>query len=282
MKVIRREFFNVARSDRFVIVPIGDVHLGAKACDEELLKHTVSKIKNTPNYYWIGMGDFCDYISLSDPRFNAGAIADWIKLSDLHNLSKVQTDRFVEMLAPIADKCLGLVKGNHEDVIRKHYERDIYLDIVNAVKQEAGFPETHKLALGYCGWLRLAFYSDDKNVRTVVDTSLHHGFVGGKLKGSKALNMERWLWTHDCDLTLMGHSHNKDTFSTSTIGLDHRGNIKSVQRRGAFTGTFLKGYSEEGSTYSEVKGYFPQPVGTIEVVLQPGAYEYNERVKIVN
>ena len=44
MRVIRREFYNVSRSDIYHITPLGDVHLGSVACDEALLQATVDRI----------------------------------------------------------------------------------------------------------------------------------------------------------------------------------------------------------------------------------------------
>ena len=68
MRVIRREFYNVSRSDIYHITPLGDVHLGSVACDEALLQATVDRIASDPMGYWIGMGDACEFINVSDKR----------------------------------------------------------------------------------------------------------------------------------------------------------------------------------------------------------------------
>lgn len=283
MRIIRREFYNMSRSDYITIVPLGDVHLGSVACDEDLLASTIQRIERDPNCYWLLMGDACDFIQSKDWRFNPGTLAEWITVKDLNNISGVQKDRFLSYVEPIAAKCLGVIEGNHELSIKSHYERDIYSEIVTEIKEMAGALEVYKLGLGYYGWLRMAFYSDEgNNVRSAIDICLHHGFVGGRLAGAKALNMERFLWTHNADLVLMGHSHNVATFRASVQGLDHRGNFVERVRKGAFTGTFLSDVNLDGeSTYSERKGYLPNPVGTITIVLQPGNTDYNKRVKIV-
>ena len=104
MRVVRREFFNIKRPDLFKIVPLGDVHIGAAACDEELFRSVVKGIAQDPDAYWIGMGDYCDWINVQDRRSNLGVLADWISVSDLVDLGSVQRERFCEIVSPIAHK----------------------------------------------------------------------------------------------------------------------------------------------------------------------------------
>ncbi|NIL98744.1 MAG: hypothetical protein GTO62_16895, partial [Planctomycetales bacterium] len=197
MKVLEREFFNVSRSDEFTILPIGDIHLGAAACDEQRFRDTVARVHGDDRCWWIGMGDYADFINRSDPRFHPGVLADWIKMADLADLSRAQRDRFLDIIQPIAAKCLALVSGNHETAIVKHYERDIYHEIVTGVKALGGFEDDYPLAIGYTGWLNLTFYRSDKRQRgRKVKINLHHGYGGGRLAGAKALNLQRRMAFH--------------------------------------------------------------------------------------
>ena len=225
------------------------------------------------------MGDYCDFINVRDPRFEPGSLADWIKLADLGDVARVQRDRFLDAVKPIAARCLALVEGNHEQVIKRHYERDIYHEIVSGVKELGDLPADRPLAVGIYGWLLLHFWRTKKRqgAGSVIKFNLHHGFVGGKLAGAKALNMQRWLWTHECDVALFGHSHNTGA-QVETIEYIKRGGKVDYRRAvGAYTGTFL-GLAE----YVERKGYFPAPTGHIEIVLSPGVHEANDRVKVVS
>lgn len=239
-----------------------------------MLRTVVQSIKETDNTYWIGMGDYCEFINVADFRFDAEQLADWIDVADLVDLARVQVQRFVEIVSPVADKCLALCEGNHERAIRRHTERDVYREIVAQVKGAGGFKSSHKLALGFTGWLQLLFRRSVQGERAegtrIVNAHLHHGFVGGKLAGAKALNMQRWLWTHNADLCLWGHSHNTGIQPEAVEEIDRRGNVKTQVRRGAFTGTFLhSGRRGKGSSYAEIKGYFPLPVGGVLVELRP-------------
>ena len=283
MRVIQRDFFNVKRPDTFTLVPIGDIHIGAAACNEQLLRDVVARVLGDESAYWIGMGDYCDFINRSDPRFNPGAMADWIKVADLGDLAKSQRDKFLDIIKPIAPKCLCLVEGNHETAITRHYERHVYGEIVTAIKQFSGMKDDDRLGIGYTGWLLLNFYRHKKKKAgsSAVKINLHHGFVGGRLAGAKALNMQRRLAFHEADLCLMGHSHNTMVQAEARQYLAGA-TVKEKKLIGAYTGTFLKSINVDGpSTYSEVKGYLPMPLSRVEILLRPGAEDQNNRIKVL-
>ena len=263
-------------------MPLGDIHIGAQACEEDKFRAVVSEIEEDDNCYWVGLGDYCDFINISDPRFSVASQAPWIKLRHLGDLAAAQRDRFLDIVTPIAGKCLGLVQGNHELVIQRHYERDIYGEIVAGVKKAADLKPDRKLGFGYAGWLVLNFYrgKTTRSAATKITISLHHGFVGGKLKGAKALNMQRWLWSHDCDIAIFGHSHNTDIQTEAVRQVDRAGNLGAKIKLGCYAGTFLRGVVEEASTYVEVKGYFPQPTGGVVIHLRPGAENTEDRISI--
>ena len=284
MRVIKREFFNVSRSDVFRIIPIGDIHMGAAACDEDLLRAVVKRIKDDGQAWWIGMGDMADYIILKDPRSSIGTLADWVTLDDLVDLPKAERDRLLDILRPIAPKCLALVCGNHEAAIHKHTERDVYSEIVAGVKGAGGFKTTDRLAIGFYGWLQLAFYrsATKKQRGTMININLHHGYTAGRLAGSKALNMQRWLWTHNADIVLMGHCHDTKIQPEAVEEIDRGGHVTTRTRCGAYTGTFLHTTNEDGpATYAERRGYFPLPYGGVEIELRPGQKERRGRIRMI-
>lgn len=281
MRVIRHEWYNVGGTDEFRIVPLGDIHLGARGCDEKLLAATIEEIATDPRCYWIGMGDYCDFINRADRRFDPLVVADWLQVRHLGDITKAQLERLLGYLKPIASKCLGLLYGNHEHTIHHRYERDIYSDIVTGIKEAGGWTAERKLMLGYSGWLQLAFYwgGNRQGGSRVLTATAHHGASGGKLEGGKALNMQRWLWVHDCDLALMGHAHNTQSQAQDGVGLSKTGKPICTTRKGAFCGTFL-GEPIEGDPYYERAGYYHAPVGTIRVTLHPGAKRQPERVRL--
>jgi hypothetical protein len=273
MKVIRHDWDGLNRTSEFRLYPLGDSHIGNKAADEKSLRAFVGRVADDAAGYWIGMGDYIDAIQRRDKRFSEESLPRW--LHGQADLNRLQRDRFLSIIEPIAGKCLGLIEGNHERYVKDHFERDIYLEIVNGVKELGGFSEQHDLAFGVSGWLILTFRRVGRGGAATIRISLHHGFVGGKLAGAKALNMQRWLWNHDCDLAIFNHSHNLmaqveavERVRGSRVYLEHR--------RGMYGGSFL-GLAR----YAEAKGYFPVPVFQPHAVLRPGAHEPSDRVRMI-
>ncbi len=278
MRVLKRRFSVPSRSTEFTIVPIGDIHIGARACDEERLKRVIERVEKDPNAYWYGMGDYCDFINLRDPRSNTGTLADWIGIKDMGDLVAAQKNRFLDYVKPIAKKCLGLIEGNHETAIHRFYERDIYSEIVSEVKKMAGMKQEDPLGLGYYGWSLLYFKRGVQT--TMIKINLHHGYVGGKLAGAKALEMQRWLWSHDADVVVFGHSHNTSIQIEQTEGVNEGGAMVLKKRFGVYGGSFLKTVNEDGaSTYSEIKGYLPQPIAGVEIIIRPGAFDSADKLR---
>jgi len=276
MKVIRHEWFNVSRSESWTLYPLGDIHLGNKACDEALLRQVVQAIAADDQALWVGLGDYADFIQRSDPRFEVESLASWFKVADLGDIAAAQRDRFLDIMEPIAPKCLGLIEGNHERAIHKHYERDIYSELVSGIKERGGFAATRDLAFGTSGWMLLNFYrSEKRSAATLVKVWLHHGFVGGKLAGAKALNMQRVLWTHDCDLAIMGHSHNSNVQPEAVERVRGKRAIWEP-RKGCFSGSFM----DKQALYAEQKGYFPMATMQPVITLRPGARHVRDRIKI--
>lgn len=281
MRVIRKDFYGLSRDSEIVVVPIFDVHLGAEACDEKRLAGVVKTIAARDNYYWIGGGDYCDFINRKDPRFDVESLASWCR--NKPDIVGEQFKRFKEVFRPIAGKCLSLVKGNHEDSILRHYERDIYSDIVTWMKDEAGMKNDAVLGAGVYGWLLLGLYRSKRRQErgTTVKINLHHGFTGGRLAGAKALNLQKWLWTHECDIALQGHSHNSEMQVEQVEGVSDQGEPWSKRRFGIFCGTFLNSVGAGDGTYSEQKGYLPNGIAYWECRLRAYEQDPSKRIEVV-
>lgn len=285
MNVITREWFDLDRGATFTLVPIGDVHLGTAACDEVLLESVVKRIAQDDHCLWVGLGDYIEAIGLHDKRFNPEVLAPWACTARaLGTLATAERDHILDILKPISRQCLGLIEGNHEEVYHRNYERNLYSEMVVAIRQWSGLAEDAKLGFGYSGWLDLDFHRAIVKSRSPngsrIRISLHHGFVAGRLGGGKALSMERWLWTHDADLTLMGHGHNTASYMAGVEFLDKCRNVTEHVRRGAYCGTFMRNTVDGATTYAERRGYLPLPMGGCEITLRPGATEQRDRVRI--
>lgn len=275
MRVLERSIEVASRSDCVRVWALADIHLGNALCDEAHLQAVVRKIAEDPLSYWIGLGDFCDFINRRDPRFRESLIAPWLWGKD--DLPKAQRERLLEVLGPIRGKCLALVKGNHEDDILRRYEVDVYGPLVEAMKVDAG----QMLAVGVQGFLVLRLVRSQSRASIVF--YLHHGYTGGRLPGAKALALGRLSTHYDFDVALMGHSHVVQVLRQTRLSVATRGRrVIERPRVSAVCGTFLRGWGE-AEQYSEIRGYPPSDLGPVVIELTPfhGArFQPEIRVKV--
>lgn len=110
VKVITHKLPYSGPSAQFAIWHLTDLHLGAAACDEKLLQAHINEIAADDNARWIGGGDFIDCIArVGDKRYDEDAMAGWVR--GKKDVVGLEARRFVELVTPIAHKCLGLVEG---------------------------------------------------------------------------------------------------------------------------------------------------------------------------
>jgi len=276
MTVIR-EWFGVSRSDEFRIVPLGDTHIGNRSADEHEkdLRELVKEIAGEKNSYTLLMGDMAEYIGIRDPRFDPKSLSKWINVADLVDIADVQSERVKDIFMPVIekDKVLAVVRGNHEASMLRWQERDVSYDLIREIKKRN---KREKVGLGMSGWVVLKFHRDkEKRGSTkMVKIFVHHGFVGGRLAGAKALNMQRLLWNHQAELILMGHDHTTRVQAEAIERVDRKGNVEVVSRLGCSTGNWLG-----QAKYAKEAGYFPLPVGYVDIRIKPGARRVRDRIR---
>jgi len=266
MRAIIRTIEYKHRSDYIDITPLFDMHIGNAACDELLLRQTVKRITEEENHYWIGGGDTCDYINRKDKRYRETSVASW--LHGVEDIARMSRDRAISILEPIKDKCVGLIRGNHEMDFLRRYEVDIYASMVDKLRP------THnvKVMLGIQGFiilrLRRQLESSAKRTSWPVRIYCHHGYGSGRLEGGHALALGRIFKDYDCDVGLMGHRHVKQVLSRAQVAVTRDGRIFDRHQVGAFCGSFLRSYTED-EVYVEEKGLPAQPIGPIKLRLWP-------------
>jgi hypothetical protein len=263
------------RSDLFAIWDLTDIHLGHAGCDEAMLDADIAAIAADPNAYWIGGGDYIDAIPrLGDKRYSEASYAKW-----LHGETDVvglQVERITSKLAPIAHKCLAMRRGNHEDSILTHYDRDVYREIVRGVATAARC-EMRDIALGAEGFVHLRFRRGKPGAFGGV-TSLviycHHGAGGGRKRGGDALRMEEILLQYRADIVIMGHRHKSMIFPVEEVIPSGRG-VQLKDRLGIWGGSYLHTYIDDSGrdipadNYPQKKHLPPTKVGMVPVVVKP-------------
>lgn len=261
-----------SRADTYRLYYLTDLHVGARACDEALLKRDIQAIAEDEYALWIGGGDYIDAIChVGDKRYLPSVLARWALGED--DLMGVQADYVVSLFAPIAYKCIGMVKGNHEWVADRHYARNIYAEIVKGVASHGGH-KPEDIAIGASGFINIAFKRGAKGPTWQLTVYCHHGYGGGKLPGGHALALGRVLGDYECNLALMGHRHVQAYVPKRVVRPKARG-VAYVDRIGMFVPSYLDAYIEPGKgdmpidSYVEQVGLTPHILGTTPIIVEP-------------
>ncbi len=263
---------NVPRSAKITICPIGDFHLGTKTCAIEKLQDLIDWIKKTPNVYVLGMGDYCDCINLSDPRFDPSEIAEHYKDQQgyLCRLAQTQAEECIELLKPIRHKIIGLGIGNHELAVQKRYHYDMMYRICGA------------LDVRYLGWssmtrFRIKRAAKYRSGSRVVTIFAEHGLQAGRKKGGKINSLEDRSNDMEADIYLRGHSHDKVATTKVQLHLPKEGRLRlEVKKRVyAICPSYFVTYKQDAITYGEIKGYPPTATGVIKIEIDTAADRLN-------
>lgn len=278
MEVIIKEFA-YTRSDKFFLYPIGDCHLGAVHCDEDLLRAKVYEIKSLGRQAIVlGMGDYGDCITPNDlKRWDARILAPWLlddmdtKLpvwmrSNADNIGPGILDKVDEILSPIWGSFVGLIEGNHDDGIRKHNHYNFMKELLKRANKKHTVPYA-----GVQCFVILRFKR--KNSNEVHDVMLHarHGEGSSRTSGARALAVLRMaMSTPDARVTLMGHLHGQESPDIPQRLTVVRGKIKSLNSLATMSGAWLKAYMQGvPPSYLERYGSPPSVLGCPRIVFEP-------------
>ena len=242
------------------IYPLGDMHLGTKHCVESDLRKQIAEIKGDPTALWIGVGDYGEFITPKDKRWDAKVTADWLK-DDQDNIPEAQTDYIEGLLEPIQPQCIGLLEGNHEDAIRRYLHVDVQKNLCKRLKVEN---------LGYSTWVRLRFARENSPERHVVRCVFTHGEGWAVTPGAKMNRLQRFMNAFDARIYGMGHMHDIITHTVPYLELSESNIIRQKERVGAVTGCWFRTYSQGvAASYGERKGYPPTSLGCPVFTINP-------------
>jgi predicted phosphodiesterase len=264
MKFNRVNIKTDSKSEWYKIIPIADVHLGNCNCDLLAFKNMVDWIQNKNNCLWVGMGDYIDAINYSDKRFDPKTIATkYLANGDIDKCIQMQIQDFVDIINPIKDKCIGLLRGNHEENIRQHYHYDVLYELAKELDL------SRKLLLYDTAIIRLHFDRNKSNGSHCYDVFLAHGNVGGRTQGYKANRIHELHKFFQADIYLLAHSHIKLAQVNSLVYFNNR-DVECIRKViDAFTGCFLQGYRRDHTSYVEKWLYPPTDIGCVKLELKP-------------
>jgi len=244
----------------FSLFCLGDIHAGTIHCVESHIKRKVDEIKNKKNAYWIGMGDYAEWITPKDKRFdpNLKSIAEWVEPD---NIAHCQTEWLTKLFEPIKKKCVGLLYGNHENSIRI-YNHD---NVIKNLCENLGVDN-----LGYSCFLRLFFRRENSNESHLVKGAFTHGSSGAITEGAKLMALMRFMKSFEADIYGYGHIHDYIPKSLSRMTISPQGKIKSTVSIGSTTGSWFRTYTQGAvASYGEQKVYPPTEICCAVFTINP-------------
>lgn len=246
----------------------GDQHLGTIHCVEHEIKRKVTEIKESKNTYWLGMGDYAEFITPKDKRFDPGlkSIADWVEPD---NLGHCQTKRLTELFAPIKNKCIGLLFGNHENSIRIFNHENVQQNLCDALGVDN---------LGFSCFIRFHFHRDNSDERHLITGAFTHGSSGAITEGAKLMALMRWMKSMDADIYGYAHLHDYLEKSLTRMTVVDKngegGRIKSKTSSGVTTGSWFRTYTQGiQASYAETKVYPPCEICAAMFTINPNTGE---------
>jgi len=238
--------------DAWSLYPLGDIHKGHVGHDKLTLKKTVAAIADNPLAYWIGMGDYGEYIDWLDKRFDPSNVSRDMRVYEFRDVAQALNRVITKDLDPIKDKCLGIGRGNHEKAYTDRKSFDPAADLADRFKAKY---------LGYEALTRISVKGPDGRRRYSFVVYTHHGYGGGKKPGSHANNLNDMILGYDADLYIMGHDHRIITMKAARQYLNTSGKLITKEIALVNSGSFLNMKQDGIEGYEVKKGMLPLPVG---------------------
>jgi len=208
MKPLEYYFELNSRSDEIIIIPYGDVHKGKSNHNPELLRRLFRYVKENDNVYLVDLGDLSDNISFSDKRFSVNAIPDELLEGSpkeikekLGNIYMNGLQELKKIIAPVADKHIVSVYGNHESKVKRIHHINLHSMLCDDLDIQNG---------GLACIVNLVFRMKGKNKASkVLRMYVKHRPKGGvgKTAGAKYNAITYGSQLVDADIYLTGHIH---------------------------------------------------------------------------
>ena len=203
------------QNEDITIVPIADVHLGARECMEQEFISFIGTIAEKPNVYLVLGGDLISN-GLKNSLTNV--------YEELYRPME-QKKMMAKILAPVADKILCAVSGNHERRSGRDSDDDPTYDILAKIDREDVYREN-------MAFVKLQFgdVNGDGKKNPTYTLVVTHGAGGGMLTSGAVLRGERFGYAVDgMDALIMGHTHKPFTTIPGKIVIDKFNNRVSIK-----------------------------------------------------
>lgn len=265
-----------SRTDQFKLWNVSDIHLGSACCSKNKLREDMERIRDDPNSFWVGGGDYADYIAPNDKRWSAGEVdAELLPTNKLSNIGIEMYGYLRDLFKPVRHKCLGLAVGNHEV---KYMAMNNQAGLHGWLCTELQVPN-----LGYAAIFDVIFARikckrpmllraepQAASSRTSFRVALHHGYGGATTPAGKLNSLISFMRNVEADIYFFGHVHDQKGQRINTLGADEKcTKLVNFEKLGIISGSYLKTYSDHHTSYGEMKGYSPTSLGAAFVGIRP-------------
>ena len=235
MKVIQANLPETC--DRIELHPLADLHIGDASCRYEDILAELEYIKNTPNCYCVLDGDLMDTAIKSSIGDTYSAVLQ----------PMAQLEACVKLFAPLKDKILAVISGNHENRI---YKQD-GVDMTKLMCDQLGIPERYSPTTAL---LYIRFGHDIKhNCKIRYSLYMTHGTGGGRKEGGKIQRLADLATIVDADVYIMAHVHQPAAFRNTFFRANPNNNsVTKVEHLFVNTAAWL-----EYGGYGDKQGFKP-------------------------
>lgn len=197
------------------IYPIADVHLGAAEHMESAWREFRTAVLEDPNAYLVLAGDLLNNATRSSVS----------NVFDETMRPREQKRLMAEMLAPLRDRILCAVSGNHEARSGKDADDDPIYDILCKLDLEDVYREN-------AAFLKIQIGNLEGNGRKnpTYTFAVTHGAGGGMLTGGAVNRAERFGFAIDgADALILGHTHKPFVTHPGKVKIDAFNNKVTVR-----------------------------------------------------
>lgn len=197
------------------IIPIADVHLGARECMEQEFISFINSIASRDNVYICLLGDLLN---------NAVKSSVSNIYEELYRPSEAKR-MMAKILEPLRERILFSVTGNHERRSSRDIDDDPNYDIM--VKLDLEHLHRENVAFVKLQFGERSTKGLKRPTYTIVGM---HGAGGGALAGASINRNERMAYAIDnCDCMIVGHSHRPAVTQPGKIYIDTHNNMVKVK-----------------------------------------------------
>lgn len=250
------------------IIPFACVHWDHPGCHTNLFYQFLDRARD-PDVYTLGLGDYLDFARSHYRTELRRVLPDEDSPEHLDALVADRLDKFAQIIAPLASRCLGLVEGNHSWTwMTTDQSRGIF----------AAETSTQYLCrrlkipyLGHTTMLTLEMSYQGSVVDRYVILANHGYGAGGSTASADLGRMERTIEpAFDADLYITAHTHRRLCYfmpemtqhdAEEAIGFREKPHLLVK------AGAFLRGYIPERTTYADRKLLRPLDLGWVEIGL---------------